>query len=92
MTREMESDDVTTSQVGTGRKWRIYHPALGTAGQLDAVIESDVNILDIAALSLIISEAGGVFSNLEGGAIDLETRSVLSATPALHAQLLSMLN
>jgi histidinol-phosphatase len=69
-----------------------YHYHRLAAGQLDAVIESDVNILDIAALSLIIAEAGGVFSNLEGGAIDLDTRSVLAATPALHAQLLSMLN
>jgi histidinol-phosphatase len=62
------------------------------AGQLEAVIESDVNILDIAALSVIVSEAGGVFTDLRGAPPDLDTRSVLAATPALHGRLLEMLN
>ena len=69
-----------------------YHYHRLAAGQLDAVIESDVNILDIAALSVIVGEAGGIFTDLEGAAPDLATRSVLAATPALHAQLLEMLN
>jgi fructose-1,6-bisphosphatase/inositol monophosphatase family enzyme len=30
------------------------------------VIESDVNILDIAALTVIVEEAGGKFTDLEG--------------------------
>ena len=59
-----------------------YH--LLARGALDVVIESDVNILDIAALTVIVREAGGVFTDVEGGAITLETRSVLAATPALH--------
>jgi histidinol-phosphatase len=58
------------------------------AGQLDAVIESDVNILDIAALCVIVTEAGGVFTDLEGNPPGLDTRNVLAATPALHKQLL----
>jgi len=62
------------------------------AGQLDAVIESDVNILDIAALSVIVREAGGVFTDLQGAPPGLATRSVLAATPGLHARLLEMLN
>ena len=68
-----------------------YHYHRLAAGQLDAIIESDVNILDIAALSLIVQEAGGIFTDLEGNAISLETRSVLAATPPLHAHLLNML-
>lgn len=66
-----------------------YHYHRLAAGQLDAVLESDVNILDIAALSVIVEEAGGVFTNLDGGAIDLDTTSVLAAPPALHAALLA---
>jgi len=62
------------------------------AGQIDAVIESDVNILDIAALSVIVREAGGVFSDLHGAPPDLSTTSVLAATPQLHSRLLEMLN
>ena len=61
------------------------------AGQLDAVIESDVNVLDIAALSVIVNEAGGVFTDLDGQAVGLETRSVLAANAALHARLLNEL-
>lgn len=61
------------------------------AGQLDAVVESDVNILDIAALAVIVREAGGVFTDLDGGPVDLNTTSVLAAGPTLHGQLLRMM-
>ena len=63
-------------------------PALA-AGKIEAVIESDVNILDIAALSIIVQEAGGVFTDLNGHAPCLETRSVLAANPMLHGQMLA---
>ena len=62
-----------------------YHYHRLASGQLDAVIESDVNILDIAALCVIVTEAGGVFTDLDGREPGLDTRSVLAATPALHA-------
>ncbi len=68
-----------------------YHYHLLAAGKIEAVIESDVNILDIAALSIIVSEAGGVFTDLNGAAVTLQTRSVLAANPALHATYKSML-
>ncbi len=60
-----------------------YH--LLARGALDVVIESDVNILDIAALTVIVREAGGVFTDLEGGEVGLGTRSVLAANAPLHA-------
>lgn len=61
-----------------------YH--LLASGRIDAVLESDVNILDIAALAVIVREAGGVFTELDGGELHLDTRSVLAAaTPELHA-------
>lgn len=68
-----------------------YHYHLLAAGKIDAVIESDVTILDIAALSVIVTEAGGVFTDLNGVAPKLDTRSVLAANPALHEDLLSRL-
>ena len=68
-----------------------YHYHRLAAGQIDAVIESDVNILDIAALAVIVEEAGGVFTDLAGRRPDLETRSVLAAGPRLHEQLLALL-
>jgi histidinol-phosphatase len=66
-----------------------YH--LLAAGRIDAVVESDVDILDIAALAVIVTEAGGVFTDLNGRPPDLETRSVLAANVSLHGKLLSRL-
>lgn len=67
-----------------------YH--LLAAGKIDAVIESDVGILDIAALAVIVQEAGGVFTDLNGQPVGLGTRSVLAAaTAALHEELLDRL-
>src|SRR5882762_5681235 len=66
-----------------------YH--LLARGALDVVIESDVNILDIAALTVIVREAGGTFTDLEGAAVDLGTTSVLASNGALHAPVLEAL-
>ena len=66
-----------------------YH--LLARGSLDLVIESDVNILDIAALAVIVREAGGAFTDLDGAPLTLETRSVLAGTPAIHAQVMPRL-
>ncbi len=63
-----------------------YH--LLARGSLDVVIESDVNILDIAALTVIVREAGGVFTDLSGAPVGLATTSVLAANGALHGKVL----
>jgi histidinol-phosphatase len=60
-----------------------YH--LLARGSLDVVIESDVHILDVAALTVIVSEAGGMFTDLRGGAVGLDTTTVLATNGALHA-------
>ncbi len=59
-----------------------YH--LLARGSLDVVIESDVNILDIAALTVIVREAGGTFTDLSGGDVDLNTTTVLATNGVLH--------
>jgi histidinol-phosphatase len=60
-----------------------YH--LLAAGKIDAVIESDVNILDIAAVAVIVEAAGGRFTDLDGGAVGLDTTSVLATNGRLHS-------
>ena len=67
-----------------------YH--LLARGAIDLVIESDINILDIAPLVVIVREAGGIFTDLDGHPIGLHTRSALAATPALHARALAAFN
>jgi len=66
-----------------------YH--LLARGALDVVLESDVNILDIAALAVIVREAGGSFTDLRGGPVDLGTTTVLASNGALHAAVLAAL-
>jgi histidinol-phosphatase len=67
-----------------------YH--LLARGALEVVLESDVGILDIAALSVIVQEAGGVFTDLHGGAVGIGTTSVLAANGvALHRMVLEAL-
>lgn len=80
------------------RAWRIrgygdyLHYHLLACGGVDAVIESDVHVLDIAALCLVVEEAGGVFTDLSGAPVTPGTTSVLAAaTPELHAELSSIL-
>jgi histidinol-phosphatase len=66
-----------------------YH--LLAAGKIDVVIESDVNILDIAALAVIVEAAGGRFTDLEGRAPGLQTSSVLATNGKLHDAVLQAL-
>lgn len=54
-------------------------------GKIDAVVESDVNILDIAALAVIVREAGGTFTDLAGQPLSLKTTSVLASNSRLHS-------
>jgi histidinol-phosphatase len=63
-----------------------YH--LLAAGKIDAVVESDVNILDIAALVTIVEEAGGRCTALDGKPIGLNSTSILASNGHLHAVLL----
>ena len=66
-----------------------YH--LLARGALEVVIESNVNILDIAALTVIVREAGGTFTDLEGRAVALATTSVLATNGHLHQEVLEAL-
>jgi histidinol-phosphatase len=66
-----------------------YHLLAG--GKIDAVVESDVNILDIAALVTIVEEAGGRFTALDGAPVGLGTTTVLATNGRLHPPLLAAL-
>ncbi len=66
-----------------------YH--LLAAGKIDLVIESDVNILDVAACAVIVEEAGGRFTDLGGAPLSLGSTSVLAGNGPLHAAALAAL-
>jgi histidinol-phosphatase len=80
------------AQVGRIRGYGDFlHYHLLAAGKIDAVIESDVNILDIAACVAIVSEAGGRFTDLRGLPITLQSNSVLATNGSLHSTVLAAL-
>ena len=69
-----------------------YHYHLLAAGKIEAVIESDINILDVAALSLIIQESGGRVTDLEGRPLNLNSTTILASNARLHDTVLAALN
>jgi myo-inositol-1(or 4)-monophosphatase len=62
------------------------------AGRLDAYWAKDTKTWDVAAGFLLVTEAGGVLTNYEGGPADLSRpKFVAAATPSLHAELRQLL-
>jgi len=66
-----------------------YH--LLASGKIDAVIETDINILDIAACVAIVNEAGGRFTELTGAPITLKSTTVLASNGPMHAPVMTAL-
>jgi myo-inositol-1(or 4)-monophosphatase len=58
------------------------------AGQLDGFWATETHAWDIAAGLLIVREAGGIMTAMDGGPIDFDRpKFVAAATPELHAAL-----
>ena len=54
------------------------------AGRFDAYWEHNLKAWDVAAGIVLVREAGGIVTDLSGGASVLETGDVLAANPTLH--------
>nr|WP_298207224.1 inositol monophosphatase family protein [Ferrovum sp.] len=61
------------------------------AGRYDAFWELDLKAWDIAAGTLLIQEAGGLVSDLDGEGRFLETGNVVAGSPKIFGQLLPIL-
>ncbi len=61
------------------------------AGRLDAYWEAGLCAWDIAAGILLVQEAGGIVTDLEGAAVDVEKGDILSANGTLHQKFVSLL-
>jgi len=62
------------------------------AGRYDGFWELGLKPWDMAAGTLLIQEAGGLVSDLEGNNQFLETGSVVAGNPKIFAQLLSLVS
>ena len=61
------------------------------AGYYDAFFETGLSPWDVAAGSLIITEAGGLVGNFTGESDFLHQREILAGTPRIYAQLVPLL-
>lgn len=68
-----------------------YHYHLLASGKAEVIVESDLNILDIAALTVIMREAGAIVTELDGGDINIDTSTLLATTPKVRDAVLEIL-
>jgi len=68
--------------------WDFLQYHLLASGKIDAVVESDVNILDVGACAVIVEAAGGRFTDLAGQTLTLTSASVLATNGRLHEAVL----
>ncbi|MDG1530081.1 MAG: inositol monophosphatase family protein [Paracoccaceae bacterium] len=82
-------------KVGQTRRfgYDCYPHALLAAGHIDAVIDYDLKPYDYLALVTVVKAAGGVMTDWNGKALDLDSNGavVSAATPELHQALLKIL-
>jgi myo-inositol-1(or 4)-monophosphatase len=61
------------------------------AGRLDAYWERDLSPWDLAAGSILVREAGGFVSDLDGGGDIFAKRQVVAGNDTMHRELLRLL-
>jgi len=64
---------------------------LVAAGWMDGYWERHLKPWDVAAGSLIVTEAGGIVTNWAGGAFDLQEGAVVASNGAIHEELVTEL-
>lgn len=69
-----------------------YAYALLAAGQIDLVIEAQLNAYDIQAPIALVQAAGGIVTNWQGGPADQGGQVIAAGDPAVHAQAMELLN
>lgn len=74
---------------GIGDFWS-YH--LLAQGKLDVMLEAKTKLWDIAALKVIVEEAGGRFTQLDGNPITATSSTALATNGNLHKEVLSLFN
>jgi len=60
-------------------------------GRLDGFWEQRLYPWDMAAGSLIVAEAGGVVTDMDGKPLDLHGETIIAANPRIHPKLLALL-
>jgi|TARA_B110000259_G_scaffold36467_2_gene41092 histidinol phosphatase-like enzyme (inositol monophosphatase family) len=69
-----------------------YAYALLAAGQIDLVIEAQLNPYDIQGPLAVVQAAGGIVTNWQGGAADQGGQVIAAGDPTIHAAAMKILN
>jgi len=92
-----EQDGLLSEFLGLSRKvWRtraygdFWSHMLVAEGAVDISVETDVNLWDLAALQIVVTEAGGLFTDL-AGVPRPDGGSAVCTNGLLHAEVLSLL-
>jgi histidinol-phosphatase len=72
--------------------WSTHAALLVARGQLDLAVQARGQVWDYAATSLIVEEAGGRFSGLDGRSRPRPGPALFARSAALHAAALQILN
>lgn len=67
-----------------------YH--LVASGRVDAVIEAAISIWDIAAITVVVREAGGMVTDIQGQDITKDTTSLVATNGVLHKTIFDYFN
>ena len=78
----------TQGHRGFGDAWS-YH--LLIKGKIDIVVEAELKVWDIAALKIIVEEAGGKVTDINGKPIDKDSTSAIATNNLLHKNVLKIL-
>lgn len=81
MEQFLKLENETQAHRGFGDFWG-YH--LLAQGKVDIMLEGNTKLWDIAAVSIIVSEAGGTVTDFEGNPINESTRSIIATNGLLH--------
>ncbi|MEM9496120.1 MAG: inositol monophosphatase family protein [Pseudomonadota bacterium] len=88
-----ESDKVLAETAGIRRFGSAaLDLAFVAAGRFDAYWERDLNAWDVAAGAIIVREAGGIVSEIEGGRDFLTAGSILAASAEIHDKAKALLD
>ena len=77
----LKLDSDTRAHRGIGDFWS-YH--LLAQGKIDIMLEAETKLWDIAAVSLIVEEAGGTVTDLAGNPVNESTTSIIATNGYLH--------
>jgi len=83
---------VPLTAVASPVPWSRHPAVLVATGQLDLAIQTRGQVWDYAATSLIVEEAGGRFSGLDGQSLPTAGPALFARSPALHAAALQLLS